>query len=88
MDYGLAEYVNDPEVLFKRSGTPGYVAPEILKDKPYDSKSDMFSLGVILYQLLTGCTPFFGEDLDEIVYKNTKGEVCYDFAEIGIKVSN
>jgi serine/threonine protein kinase len=36
VDFGLAEFVNDPEVLFKRSGTPGYVAPEILKDRPYD----------------------------------------------------
>ncbi len=36
IDYGLAEYVQDPEVLFKRSGTPGYVSPEILKDKPYN----------------------------------------------------
>lgn len=64
VDFGLAEYVDDSEALFKRSGTPGYVAPEILKDKPYGSKSDMFSLGVILYQLLTGCTPFFGDNLD------------------------
>ena len=36
IDYGLAEFVQDPEVLFKRSGTPGYVSPEILKDKPYN----------------------------------------------------
>jgi len=36
IDYGLAEFEQDPEVLFKRSGTPGYVSPEILKDKPYN----------------------------------------------------
>ena len=49
VDFGLAEYVNDSEVLFKRSGTPGYVSPEILKDRPYNQKTDLFSLGVILY---------------------------------------
>jgi serine/threonine protein kinase len=37
VDFGLAEFVNDPEVLFKRSGTPGYVGPEILKDRHYDT---------------------------------------------------
>ena len=49
VDFGLAEYVNDSEVLFKRSGTPGYVSPEILRDRPYNQKTDLFSLGVILY---------------------------------------
>jgi hypothetical protein len=37
---------------------------------------------------LTGCTPFFGDDLDEIIQKNTNATVCYEFQEIGIKVSN
>lgn len=49
LDFGLSEYVQDQEILFKRSGTPGYVAPEILLDKSYSNQSDMFSLGVILY---------------------------------------
>ena len=70
VDFGLSEFVKDPDQLYKRSGTPGYVAPEILKDKPYDSQADMFGAGVILYLLLTGCTPFFGEDTGEIVEKN------------------
>lgn len=32
VDFGLSEFVNDHDSLYKRSGTPGYVAPEILKD--------------------------------------------------------
>ena len=39
-------------------------------DKPYDTKSDMFACGVILYLLLTGCTPFYGDNTQEIVNKN------------------
>ena len=37
---------------------------------------------------MTGCTPFFGDDLDEIIQKNTTATVCYEFQEIGIKISN
>ena len=50
-DFGLATYVNCGEYLFKRCGTPGYVAPEILADDKYDQKVDVFSAGVILYIL-------------------------------------
>ncbi len=50
-DFGLAEYEDKKELLFKRCGTPGYVAPEVLEDKKYDTKVDIFSAGVILYIL-------------------------------------
>ena len=48
-DFGLAEFANKKDKIFKRCGTPGYVAPEILNDKPYDTKSDIFAAGVLLY---------------------------------------
>lgn len=51
-DFGLAEYFNEEcDYVFKRCGTPGYVAPEILYDWKYDYKIDVFSSGVILYSL-------------------------------------
>lgn len=52
-DFGLSEFekCNPQDLIFKRCGTPGYVAPEILEDKPYDCKVDSFSAGVILYIL-------------------------------------
>ena len=49
-DFGLAAFTSD-ELLFKRCGTPGYVAPEILDDKKYNEKVDVFSAGIILYIL-------------------------------------
>lgn len=48
-DFGLACYVKENELLYLRCGSPGYVAPELLEDKGYSFKADVFSAGVILY---------------------------------------
>jgi len=45
------------------SGTPAYMAPEVLLDKPSDARADLFSLGVIFYECLSGCHPFPGDSL-------------------------
>ena len=53
VDLGFATYEKDFKKLFVRCGTPGYVAPEILDDKPYDCKADVYSAGVIFYLLFS-----------------------------------
>jgi len=50
-------------------GTPAYVSPELLNGFPANSKSDIFSLGVVLYWMFTGEMPFAGETVTEIVHK-------------------
>ena len=50
-DFGLSEYHAKKELLFRRCGTPGYLAPEILIGKEYGINCDLFSLGVIFYIL-------------------------------------
>lgn len=55
VDFGLGEYEKNTQRTFTRCGTPGYVAPEVLSDLPYNTKVDAFSAGIILYNLLTGC---------------------------------
>ena len=50
-DFGLAVQRMDHEMLNLKCGTPGYMAPEVLRNEPYDEKADLFSAGAILYLL-------------------------------------
>ncbi|CAD8074708.1 unnamed protein product [Paramecium sonneborni] len=78
-DFGLADFYKiDGKYIYTRCGTPGFVAPEVLQDKIYDYKIDIYSVGVILFMLLTGGkSPFQGPDPDERLYQNYKGSVDY-----------
>lgn len=86
-DFGLATYTHLESQLFTRCGTPGYVAPEILDDLPYNEKVDIFSAGIILYILLTGCSPFYGKSYNEILVKNKKCRISFDFSKFKHKPS-
>jgi len=62
-DFGLAKLVKKGVQMKTACGTPGYVAPEILHLQKYDSKVDMWAVGVILYILLCGFPPFVEKNL-------------------------
>ena len=65
-DFGLASFIEDGKKLNLGVGSPGYVAPEIFSKKPYDKKVDMFSVGAILYEMLSGVKAFRGRDLKQL----------------------
>ncbi|CAD8074712.1 unnamed protein product [Paramecium sonneborni] len=77
-DFGLADYYRkDCKYMFTRCGTPGYVAPELLQDKIYDHKVDVYSCGVLLYYLLVGKGPFDSNNYDQTVKANYNGQVDF-----------
>lgn len=78
-DFGFAERYKASGTLTQSCGTPEYVAPEILSDDPYDEKCDVWSVGVIVYILLCGFPPFYGET-DEELFKKVN-EADYEFCE-------
>ena len=69
MDFGIAksggQVTNTGQVL----GTPNYMSPEQVKGRQLDGRSDLFSLGVILYEMMTGEKPFVGQNVTTIIYK-------------------
>ena len=76
-DFGFAARVHTPKSLTKQCGTPFFVAPEILMRKPYDHQSDMWSVGCIVYLLLSGNLPFMGRSQKELFRKIVAGK--YEF---------
>jgi calcium/calmodulin-dependent protein kinase I len=73
-DFGFAKKCLKPNSLTTQCGTPGYVAPEILEGVPYDTKADMWSLGVIVYILLGGYPPFIETNQRELFRKIRSGQ--------------
>ncbi|HET9180578.1 MAG TPA: serine/threonine-protein kinase [Candidatus Angelobacter sp.] len=69
MDFGIAKAGGSMTSTGQVLGTPNYMSPEQVKGRPLDGRSDLFSFGVILYEMLTGEKPFVGQNVTTIIYK-------------------
>jgi NIMA (never in mitosis gene a)-related kinase len=60
-------------LLYTQTGTPYYASPEVWRDMPYDNKSDVWSLGCVLYEMTTLKPPFRAEDMEGLYKKVLRG---------------
>ena len=70
LDFGLARFIDSSQITAAGSllGTASYMSPEQIRCEPADPRSDVWSLGIILYEMLTGAPPFTGSHPDAICH--------------------
>lgn len=78
LDFGLSKKANQAKTA---TGTPFYMAPEIVMGHSYDWHCDIWSLGVLLYILLSGYMPFPAKSRTELFDKITDGKYNFDHKE-------
>ena len=74
-DFGFARYFDNDMVIQTVCGSPLYMAPEIMKNKKYDFKSDLWSVGIIFYEMLVGRTPFKAKNIFELMRQIEKNKI-------------
>jgi len=76
MDFGIAQIIDDQKLTLTGQliGSPAYMAPELISGRPLDQRTDLFSLGILLYQLATGKLPFSGRNPHEVLNRIADGD--------------
>jgi serine/threonine protein kinase len=93
MDFGFAGFDTKPHIQLAEltghgpifaMGTPGYVSPEMIRGDRVDHRSDLYSVGVILYELLSGRLPFYFDSQEKLLEAHVRNSPPR-FAKIGAK---
>ncbi|XP_022933282.1 phosphoenolpyruvate carboxylase kinase 1-like [Cucurbita moschata] len=77
IDFGSAEWCEKDGFMYGVVGTPFYVAPEVLRGSEYGRKVDVWSAGVILYTMLAGFRPFYGESATDVFEAVLRGNLRF-----------
>ncbi|VDP55431.1 unnamed protein product [Schistosoma margrebowiei] len=72
-DFGFARFLQDGMMAVTMCGSPMYMAPEVLMCRKYDAVADIWSMGIIVYQCLTGKAPFYANTPEALknIYEKT-----------------
>nr|QAA95896.1 phosphoenolpyruvate carboxylase kinase [Phalaenopsis aphrodite subsp. formosana] len=76
-DFGSAECFGEGTLMSGLVGTPYYVAPEVVAGRDYGEKVDVWSAGVVMYIMLGGIPPFYGETVEEIFESVMRGNLRF-----------
>lgn len=87
VDFGLSKILGPGQKATEPFGTLSYCGPEVLKQEPYSYSCDVWSLGCIIYALLSGSLPFDSDDQQEVIRKTINDPLVFDLP-IWRKVSN
>ncbi|MFO0643197.1 MAG: protein kinase [Polyangiaceae bacterium] len=70
-DFGIAKIMDMPSLTFSEQlfGTPGYIAPEYVEGIPADERADIYSLGVVIYEMVTGTLPYEWQGQADLLLK-------------------
>jgi len=74
-DFGFATYYNKDSIINTLCGSPMYMAPEIITRNGYDYKSDLWSVGIILYEMIHGYTPFNVNNFIDLIKEIKKNSI-------------
>jgi len=89
VDFGLAKNLKMGEKTNTFCGTPDYIAPEVIMGKDYDYTVDWWSIGILTYEMIVGCPPFYdaSNENSTMYRKICKQPVWFPDAKYGIKLS-
>jgi len=76
-DFGLSKEINPEEGTHTFCGTPEYLAPEVLKGQGHGTAVDWWSLGTLVYEMLTGLPPFYSQNINIMYQKILNGELRF-----------
>lgn len=77
-DFGFARIIDKNEMINTLCGSPMYMAPEIINKRDYNIKSDLWSVGIIMYEMLYGHVPFHVNNFIELIKKINNENIVFD----------
>ena len=77
-DFGLSKHINNNQLMETICGSPLYMAPEIIKNKEYTIKSDIWSFGIIIYEMIYGFVPFKSNNIYGLITMIEKKPIFFN----------